>query len=111
MSSKNTNEEHEIDITSLNLEIIIREGTDKIITKLFNSLLHRYRESLQTMIGSEFVFDFVNGVFYKFHTNKPKPLRIIILRNGSSTMDQNQRSNNTPKTMIVDIFSIQYQFH
>ena len=72
---------------------MIREDTDKIITKLFNSFLHRHRESLRTMRGSEYVFDFVNGIFYKFHTNKPKPVRII---HRFFTMDQNQPSNNMP---------------
>ena len=40
ISSKNTNEKHEICITSLNLEVILREETDAISTKIFSSLLH-----------------------------------------------------------------------
>ena len=40
ISSKNTNEKHEIYITSLNLEVMLREETDEISTKIFSSLLH-----------------------------------------------------------------------
>ena len=38
MSSKDTNEKHEMYISSINLEIMIGENTDEIITELFNFL-------------------------------------------------------------------------
>ena len=40
-----------------NAEIMISDVTDEIIEKLFNSLKNRYQKNLQSMRGSEFVFD------------------------------------------------------
>ena len=50
-----------------NIEIVIRDGTDEIIEKLFNSLKNRYQNNLQLMRGSEFVFDYVQLLYYKCH--------------------------------------------
>ena len=72
ISSKNTNEKHEIYITSLNLEVMLREETDEISTKIFSSLLHWYQETLQAMTCSEFVFDFIDRMFYIFYTMRLK---------------------------------------
>ena len=46
-----------------NIKIMIRDVTDKIIEKLFNSLRNGYQNNLQWMKGSEFVFDYVH-LFY-----------------------------------------------
>ena len=49
MLSKYTNERrkmYKMYITSFDLEIMTEEDTDKIITELFNSFLHRYQEVL-----------------------------------------------------------------
>ena len=53
-------------------EIIISIDTDEIIGELSNSILHRYKECLeQSMKGSDFVFDYVDGLFYKCHKSHP----------------------------------------
>ena len=50
-----------------NIEIMISDVPDEIMEKLFNSLKNRYQNNLQTMIGSEFVFDYVQLLYYKCH--------------------------------------------
>ena len=42
--------------------------TDEIIEELFDSLLQKYQKNLEESTrGSEFVFDSVNSLYYKFH--------------------------------------------
>ena len=50
-----------------NTEIMASDVTDEIIEKLFNSLKNRYQNNLQSMRGSEFVFDYVRLSYYKCH--------------------------------------------
>ena len=51
-----------------NIEIMIINEADETIEKLFNSLLQRYQKNLEeSMQGSEFVFDSVHLLYYKFH--------------------------------------------
>ena len=49
---------------------MLREETDEISTKIFSSLLHWYQETLQAMTCSEFVFDFIDRMFYIFYTER-----------------------------------------
>ena len=57
MSSKDSNEIRNMQITSNNIEIMIGNETDEIIKKLFNSLLQKYQEELvESMRESEFFF-------------------------------------------------------
>ena len=48
-----------------NIEIMISDETDEIIEKLFNSLKNRYQINLQSMRSSQFVFDYVQLLYYK----------------------------------------------
>ena len=51
-----------------NFEIMMEANTNKIIRNLFNSLLRRYQGGLlESMRGSEFVFDYVESLNYIFH--------------------------------------------
>ena len=75
-----------------NIEIMISDVPDEIMEKLFNSLKNRYQNNLQTMIGSEFVFDYVQLLYYKCHK--------MNLTGSGSYMDspdwiKNKKSNNT----------------
>ena len=71
---------------------MISDVPDDIMEKLFNSLKNRYQNNLQTMIGSEFVFDYVQLLYYKCHK--------MNLNGSGSYMDspdwiKNKESNNT----------------
>ena len=42
------------------MEIMINNEADKVIKELFDSLKNRYQNNLESIKGSEFVFDYVN---------------------------------------------------
>ena len=46
---------------------MISDDADEGITKHFDSLANRYQNDLQSMRGSEFVFDYVQLLYYKCH--------------------------------------------
>ena len=48
-----------------NMEIMMNDKTDEIIKELFDSLKNRYHNSLEPMKGSDFVFDYVQLLYYK----------------------------------------------
>ena len=49
---------------------MVSDEADEVIEKLFNSLKKRYQNNLKSMIGSEFVFDYVHLLYYKCHRIK-----------------------------------------
>ena len=63
-----------------NIEIMIGNETDEIIKNLFEPFFQKYQEGLlKSMRGSEFDFDSVNSLYYKFHK--------ISLNRGGSYID------------------------
>ena len=46
-----------------NIEIMINDEADEVVKELFNSLKYRYQNNLESIKGSEFVFDYVQ-LFY-----------------------------------------------
>ena len=42
-----------------NIEILSRDEGDEVIEKFFDSLKNRYQNNLESMRGSDFVFDYV----------------------------------------------------
>ena len=46
-----------------NIKIIISDEADEVIKKLSDSLKNRYQNHLQSMRGSEFVFDYVQLLY------------------------------------------------
>ena len=49
-----------------NIEIMINDEADEVI-KLFHSLKNRYQSNLESMKGSEFIFNYVQLLYYNFH--------------------------------------------
>ena len=43
-----------------NIEIMINDEADEVVKELFNSLKYRYQNNLESIKGSEFVFDYVS---------------------------------------------------
>ena len=56
ISSIDTDEERVMHSKSDNIEIMINGEADEV-TELFQSLKNRYQNNLESMTGSEFVFD------------------------------------------------------
>ena len=54
-----------------NIEILINHEVDEIIKEFFDSLKNRYKNSLESMKGSEFVFDYFHLLYYKCHKINP----------------------------------------
>ena len=52
---------------SNNIKIMISDEADQVIKKLFDSLKNRYQNNLDSMGGSEFVFNYVQLFYYKCH--------------------------------------------
>ena len=46
---------------------MINDKVDKVIEILFESLKNRHQSRLKSTRGSEFVFDYVHLLYYKFH--------------------------------------------
>ena len=67
-------------INSNNIEIMISNETNNIITELFNSIFKKYQEGLETkMKGSSFIFYHVNLLYYHLHK--------VSLNRGGSCID------------------------
>ena len=47
------------------IEIMINDVADEVIKNLCDSLKNRYQDNLESMKGSEFVFDYVQLFYYK----------------------------------------------
>ena len=63
----------------------------EIMEKLFNSLKNKYQNNLQSMRGSEFVFDYVHLLYYKCHK--------INLNRGGSCIDSSDWIKNKKATI------------
>ena len=46
---------------------MINDEADEVTEELFDSLKNRYQNNLESMKGSEFVFDLVHLLYYKCH--------------------------------------------
>ena len=69
ISSKDNDEERVMYPKSDNIEIMINDEVDEVIKKVFRSLENTYQNNLESMIGREFVFDYVHLLYYKSNPN------------------------------------------
>ena len=49
----------------------MNDEAEKVIKSLFDSLKNRYQNNLEPMKGSEYVFDYVQLLYYKHHKINP----------------------------------------
>ena len=54
-----------------NIEIMIKDEADEFIKELFDSLKNKYQNSLESMKGSDFLFNYVLLMNYKCHKINP----------------------------------------
>ena len=72
MSSKDTDEEHEMHSKSDNIAIKVDNEADEVINNLFESRLSRYEIGLDILIkDSDFVFDYFASLLYKNYKMNP----------------------------------------
>ena len=74
-----------------NIEILINDEVDEVIKELFDSLKSRYQNNLESIKGSEFVFEYVHLMYCKCH--KTNPIR------GVSYVDSPDRIKNKKATI------------
>ena len=80
ISSTDSERTHSMHTVSDTVEFMLGYETDEIIEKLFESLLQRYQEGLDTVMrGSGFIYDGVELLHYKLHK--------ISLNKGGSYID------------------------
>ena len=66
--SKDHNDENGVmHSKSDNIEIMINDEADEVIKKHFESLKKRYQNILELKKGSQFLFNCVHLLYYKFH--------------------------------------------
>ena len=53
------------------IEIMINDEEDEVMKELFDLLKSRYQNNLESIKGSEFVFDYVSLLNYKCHKINP----------------------------------------
>ena len=46
---------------------MVNDEADEVIKELFDSLKKRYQNNLESIKGSEFVFDYVQSLYFKCH--------------------------------------------
>ena len=52
---------------------MINDEADEVIEELFDSLKKKYQNNLEQIKGSDFVFDYVQLLYYKCHKINPNP--------------------------------------
>ena len=90
-----------------NIEIMINDEADELITELFDSLKNRYQNNLESMRGSPFVFDYVQLLYYKCHKINPNLGGSYIdslgwIKNKKATINpMNKKDNKCIKHAVV----------
>ena len=71
ISSVDNDEERVMHSKGYNIKVMMNDEADEVIKKLFDSLKNRYQNNLESMKGSEFVFNYVHLLYYKYHKTNP----------------------------------------
>ena len=70
---------------------MINDEADKVIEEIFDSLKNRNQNILESMKGSEFVFDYVQLLYYECHKINPNRCGSYI---NSPDWIKKQKTNN-----------------
>ena len=78
---------------------MINDETDKVIKERFDLVKNRYQNSLESMKGSEFVFNYFQLLYYKCHRINPNCVGSYIdspdwLKNNKGTINTINKNNN-----------------
>ena len=84
-----------------NIKYIIGNNTNKALNELLSSLLNRKRMDLQALTkGSDFVFDSINRIYYKYHKMS---LRRAGQYTDSSDCIKKKSNNNSEKCFQIKV--------
>ena len=78
---------------------MINDETDKVIKELFDLVKNRYQNSLESMKGSEFAFNYFQLLYYKCHRINPNCVGSYIdspdwIKNNKGTINTINKNNN-----------------
>ena len=65
ISSLDNDEELVMHSKKDNIEILINDEADEVTKELYDSLKRRYQNNLESMKDREFIFDYVQLLYYK----------------------------------------------
>ena len=69
ISSKDYDDEKQIIYSKQdNIKIMTNDRAKEVITEIFKLLINRYQNNFESVKGSEFVFDYVDLLYYKSHS-------------------------------------------
>ena len=78
---------------------MINDETDKVIKELFDLVKNRYQNSLESMKGSEFAFNYFQLLYYKCHRINPNCVGLYTdspdwIKNNKGTINTINKNNN-----------------
>ena len=78
----------------------LNNAAGKVIKEVFNSLKSRYQNNLESMKGSELVFDYVQLLYYKCHKKNSNRGGLYIdspdwIKNRKATINPINKKDNT----------------
>ena len=81
---------------------------DEVIKELFDSLKNRHQNNLESVKGSEFVFDYVQLLHYKWHEINPSRCGSYIdspdwVKNKKATINPINKKHNTGSQYAVTV--------
>ena len=87
-----------MDSKSDNIEAMTNDKTNEVIKELFDSLINRYQNNLESMKDSEF-FDYIHLLYHKCHKITPNWGRLYIdspdwIKNKKATINPMNKKNN-----------------
>ena len=81
-----------------NIEAMANDEADEVIKELFDSLKNRYQNILESIKGSEFVFDYVHLLYCKYHKINPNRSGLYI---DSPDLTKNKKITTTPNNKKI----------
>ena len=87
-----------------NIEIMINDQANEVIQELFDSLKSRYQNNLESTKSSEFVFDYVHLLYYKYLKINPNYDGSYVvsadwIKNKKATLNFNKKDNKYFNTL------------
>ena len=85
-----------------NIEIMISDEADDFTEKSFKSLKNIYQNNLESIKGSEFVFDYVHLLYYECHKINPNGGGLYI---DSPNWIRNKKAKINPALEKINAFN------
>ena len=109
ISLKDTEEEYVMHLSRDNIKFTSYSKVNDVIEKLFKLLRSKYKDGLETSTkGSDFIFDSVQLVYYKYHKVNFKCAGSFI---DSPYWIKKKKTKINPKIKMINVFNSQQLLH